>query len=72
MLVFEQKHSSEHLIPLSPIIEQAGSPNDVAMDSIAGGEDGKGTLTLRSLVSTKEAGIIIGPYHPPRQMLLIR
>jgi hypothetical protein len=26
----------------------------------AGGEDGKGTLTLRSLVSTKEAGIIIG------------
>lgn len=40
--------------------EQAGSPNDVAMDSIAGGEDGKGTLTLRSLVSTKEAGIIIG------------
>lgn len=30
------------------------------VDLTAGGEDGKGTITLRALISTKEAGIIIG------------
>ncbi|KAJ9102494.1 hypothetical protein QFC21_002894 [Naganishia friedmannii] len=30
------------------------------LDLTAGGEDGHGTITLRALISTKEAGIIIG------------
>ncbi|GHJ87652.1 hypothetical protein NliqN6_4054 [Naganishia liquefaciens] len=39
--------------------EDADEPSH-PVDLNAGGEDGKGTITLRALISTKEAGIIIG------------
>lgn len=37
----------------SPILNNGG-------DNGAGGEDGNGNITIRALISTKEAGIIIG------------
>lgn len=38
----------------------AGEAKSHPVDLTAGGEDGHGTITLRALISTKEAGIIIG------------
>lgn len=40
-------------------VPQISSPSH-PVDLNAGGEDGHGTITLRALISTKEAGIIIG------------
>lgn len=45
--------------PTNAAVPQISSPSH-PVDLNAGGEDGHGTITLRALISTKEAGIIIG------------
>ncbi|KAJ9121698.1 hypothetical protein QFC22_002318 [Naganishia vaughanmartiniae] len=44
----------------SHTVDSSSTHKTHPVDLTAGGEDGHGTITLRALISTKEAGIIIG------------
>lgn len=46
--------------PKPSVVGDDADESSHPVDLNAGGEDGKGTITLRALISTKEAGIIIG------------